>query len=130
PAHLPRDRPRLLPPAAGRRPARLPAALAQSLRRRGAGQRARVAVCRRLERRAGAAASRSAEEAALRRARARPARRIVRARRAPLPGVPAALRAPRRAGVVADAGAALRADRLRARLRPRRARAVGRAAPL
>ena len=36
PADLPRDRPRLLRPAAGRRPARVPAPAAQPLRRRGA----------------------------------------------------------------------------------------------
>ena len=52
PADLPRDRPQLLRPAAGRRPALLPAAAAQPLRRRGARQRARLAVRRRLERRA------------------------------------------------------------------------------
>ena len=55
PADLPRDRARLLRPAAGRRPARLPAAAAQPLRRRGARHRARLAVRRRLERRARAA---------------------------------------------------------------------------
>ena len=69
PADLPRDRPRLLPPAAGGRPARLPAAAAQPLRRRGAARRARLAVRRRLQRRARAAAAGGAEAAALRRAR-------------------------------------------------------------
>ena len=55
-ADLPRDRPRLLPPAAGRRPPRLPAAAAQPLRRRGARHRSRVAVRGRVERRAHAPA--------------------------------------------------------------------------
>ena len=50
-ADLPRDRPRLLRPAAGRRPALVPAPAAQPLRRRGARDRAGVAVRRRLERR-------------------------------------------------------------------------------
>ena len=52
PADLPRDRPRLLRPAAGRRPALVPAAAPEPLRRRGARLGARVAVRRRLERRA------------------------------------------------------------------------------
>ena len=50
--------------------------------------------------------------------------------RAALPGVQAALRPARGARAVALAGAALRADRRRARLRPRRARAMGRPPPL
>ena len=49
---LSRDGARLLRPAAGRRPARLPAAAPQPLRRRRARHRARVAVRRRLERHA------------------------------------------------------------------------------
>ena len=128
-ADLPRDRPRLLPPAAGGRPARLPAAAAQPLRRRGAGHRSGLAVRRRLERCARAPAPRRAEAAALRRDREGD-RRADAARRAALPGVQAALRPARRAGVVLDARAPLRADRLRARLRPGRARAVGRSPPL
>ena len=51
PAHIPRDRARLLPPAAGGRPARVPAPPAQPLRRRGARHGARVAVRRGLEQR-------------------------------------------------------------------------------
>ena len=70
-ADLPRHRPRLLRPAAGRRPARVPAAAAQPLRRRGARRRARLAARRRLERRARPAAPRGAEAPAVRRARAR-----------------------------------------------------------
>ena len=58
-ADLPRDRARLLRPAAGRRPARVPPAAAQPLRRRRARDRARVAVRRRLERRARAAPPRT-----------------------------------------------------------------------
>ena len=71
PADLPRDRPRLLQPPAGRRPARLPAAAAEPLRRRGARDRARLAVRRRLQRRARAAAARRRAAPAVRRARAR-----------------------------------------------------------
>ena len=52
--HLPRHRPRLLRPAAGRRPALVPAPAPEPLRRRGARQRARVALRRRLQRRADA----------------------------------------------------------------------------
>ena len=70
PPDLPRDRPRLLRPAAGGRPARLPAAAAQPLRRRGARDGARLSARRRLERRARAPAAGRAEAAALRRARA------------------------------------------------------------
>ena len=51
-ADLPRDRPRLLRPAAGRRPALVPAPAPEPLRRRGARLRARLAVRRRVERRA------------------------------------------------------------------------------
>ena len=51
PADDPDDRAPLLRAAAGRRPAALPAAAAEPLRRRGAAHRARVAVRRRLERR-------------------------------------------------------------------------------
>ena len=75
PADLPRRRPQLLRPAAGRRPARLPAAAAQPLRRRGAAHRARLAVRRRLERRARADPGGRAAAADLPRHRARAARR-------------------------------------------------------
>ena len=70
PTDIPRDRPRLLPPTAGRRPARLPAPAAQPVRRRGARQRARVAVRRRLERRAAPPPARGRAPPALRRPRA------------------------------------------------------------
>ena len=63
------DRSRLLRPAAGRRPARVPAAAAQPLRRRGAAHRARVAVRRRLERRARADPPRGEQAADLHRHR-------------------------------------------------------------
>ena len=56
--------------------------------------------------------------------------RALRARRAPGARVQAALRAARRSLGAPVARAALRGDRLRARLRPRGARAVGREAPL
>ena len=52
PADLPRGRARLLRPAAGRGSHRVPAAPPEPLRRRGARDRARLAVRRRLERRA------------------------------------------------------------------------------
>ena len=52
PADDPDDRPPLLRAAAGRRPALIPSPAAEPLRRRGAAHRARVAVRRRLERRA------------------------------------------------------------------------------
>ena len=52
----------------------------------------------------------------------------LRAGRTPLPGVQAALRPARHAVTVAVSRTALRADRRRARLRPRRSRPVGRAA--
>src|SRR5204862_4492927 len=129
-AHLPRNRPRLLPPAAGGRPPRVLTPAAQPLRRRGARHRARVAVRRRLERRAGAASARRAQAAAFRRARERVSRGPLASRCAAVPGVQAALRPARRAGLVTDARTAVRADRLRTRLRPRGARAVARAAPL
>ena len=131
PADLSRHRPRLLRPAAGRRPALLPTPAPQPLRRRGARHRARVALRRRLERRARAdpprapAAGRSSPGIE----RALPAElderdeRLLRAFRQRfdrlVDGVGAAL-----------ARAALRADRRRSRLRPGRARAVGRPAPL
>ena len=57
-ADLSGDRPRVLRPAAGRRPARLPAAAPEPLRRRGARHRPRIAARRRLERRARAAPAR------------------------------------------------------------------------
>ena len=86
-------------PAAGGRPARLPAAAAQPLRRRGARLRARLAVRRRLERRAGPPAPRRAEAAPVRRAGEGHPRGRLHARRAALPGVQAALRPARRAGL-------------------------------
>ena len=109
----------------------LPAAAAQPLRRRGARHRARLAVRRRLERRARAAAPRSAAAAALHRARAGAAgrrsaerdERLLRAFRQRYDRLAAVAGAAR-------ARAALRADRRRARLRPRRARPVGRPPPL
>ena len=72
-ADLPRHRPRLLRPAAGRRPALVPAAAPEPLRRRGARERARVAVRRRLQRRAAADPAQRAR-ADLHRARAVAAR--------------------------------------------------------
>ena len=68
--------------------------------------------------------------APLRRAREGVSGRRLRAGRAALPGLQAALRPARRADAVAVARAALRADRRRARLRPRRAGAVGRPPPV
>ena len=65
PADLPRDRTRLLRPAAGRRPALVPAAAAQPLRRPGSRHRARLALRRRLQRRARAPAPRRQPAAAL-----------------------------------------------------------------
>ena len=130
PSDLPRDRPRLLLAPAGRRPARVPAAAAEPLRRRGARHRARLAVRRRVQRRARAAAARGRPAPAVRRARARPVRGGRRARFAALPGLPPALRADRRGLRLALARTAVRAGRARARLRPRRPRAARRTAPL
>ena len=73
-ADLPRDRSRVLRPAAGRRPARLPAPPPEPLRRRGARHRARVAVRRRLERRARADPPARRQASALHRHRAVAAR--------------------------------------------------------
>ena len=73
-ADLPRDRAPLLRPAAGRRPAHVPAPAAQPLRRRGARDRARLAVRRRLERRARADPPPRRAPAALHRDRAGAAR--------------------------------------------------------
>ena len=109
----------------------LPAAAAQPLRRRGARDRARVAVRRRLERRARAHPPQRAAPAALHGARARRCRRpsptsderLLRAFQQRYERLVAA--SARRL-----ARAAVRAGRRRARLRPRRARALGRRAPL
>ena len=88
---------------------------------------ARVAVRRRLERRARALIRRvGLASAALRRDRARDAAGARRARRAAPARVPPALRPARRRDAAALPRAAVRADRGRARLRPRGARAVGR----
>ena len=70
------------------------------------------------------------EAAALRRHRALAARAALRGRRAARARVQAALRAARRRLGAPVARAAVRGDRLGARLRPRRARAVGRQAAL
>ena len=66
----PRGGPRLLWPAAGRRPHDVPAPSCQPLRRRGARQRPRLTVRRRVERRARPPAPGSRKTAALQRARA------------------------------------------------------------
>ena len=130
-ADLPRDGPALLRPAAGRRPAHVPAAAAQPLRRRGARRRARLAVRRRLERRARADPPPRRPPAALHRDRALAARRrstsdderLVRAFK-------------QRYERLVAASARVSLERLcelvvsRARLRPRGARALGRPAPL
>src|SRR5207302_5761193 len=109
----------LLRPAAGGRPALLPASAAQPLRRRGARDRPRLAVRRRLERRARAPPPARRPPPLVQRDRARPgAGHRSRGRAAPT-RLPPALR-PARGGVRASlARATLRADRLRARLRPR-----------
>ena len=78
PADVPRHGPRLLRPAAGRRPARVPAPAAQPLRRRGARHGARVAVRRRVERRARADPAARRQAAALHRRRALAARAAAR----------------------------------------------------
>ena len=130
PADLPGDRPALLRPAAGRRPAHVPAAPAQPVRRRGADGRARLAVRRRLQRRARADPQACRPPPALHRDRALAAGRLLRARRAPGARVQAAVRAPGRRGDPNVARAALRARHLRARLRPRRARPLGWTPPL
>ena len=96
PADDPDDRPPLLRPAAGRRPAPLPAAAAEPLRRRGAAHRARVAVRRRLERRARPHPRRRRAASDLQGHRAHAAGRSRRGRPAPRARVPAALRAARR----------------------------------
>ena len=97
PACRPTARPVAATSASSRsRPARLPAAAAQPLRRRGACHRARLAVRRRLQRRARAAASGCAAPPALHGHREGAAGRPGRARPAAGAGVPAALRTPRR----------------------------------
>ena len=93
---VPVDRARLLRPAAGRRPARVPAAAAQPLRRRGAADGARVAVRRRVERRARADPPRGEQAADLHRHREVAAAGARGARRAPAARVPPALRPARR----------------------------------
>src|SRR5207248_4622021 len=100
------------------------------LRRRGARERAGIAVRRRLERRAGAAAPRCPEAAAVRRARARAACLAPGARPAAAARFPAALRPARRGVFAALARAALRAGGRRARLRPRRTGGLERPSPL
>src|SRR5206468_244863 len=90
-ADLPSDRQGLLRPAAGRRPARVPAAAAQPVRRPGAPHGARVAVRRLIERRARPAAAGGVEAAALLRARAGASAWARGARRAAAAGVPPAL---------------------------------------
>ncbi len=130
PADLSRRRPRLLRPAAGRRSDRVPAPAPEPLRRRGARDRARVAVRRRLERRARFAPPLGRTASALRRPRAGASRRDLPEGRAALRGVPAALRPARPHGRAGRPRAAVRADRGRARLRPGGARAVERAPPL
>ena len=74
PADVPRGRAQLLRAAAGRRPARLPAPPPQPLRRRGAPERARLAVRRRVERRARPDQGRGAAPAGVPRPRASAAR--------------------------------------------------------
>ena len=96
PADVPCRRPQLLRPAAGRRPARLPAAAPQPLRRRGAAHRARVAVRRRLERRARPHPRGGAAPADLQRHRARHPGRSLGGRPPPRAGLPPAVRPPAR----------------------------------
>ena len=96
PADLSRHRPRLLRPAAGRRPALVSAPAAQPLRRRGARHGARVAVRRRLERRARAHPPPRRQAAALHRNRALAAGAAVGGRPAPRARLQAALRPARR----------------------------------
>src|SRR5439155_7922722 len=100
----------LLRPAAGGRPARVPAPAAQPLRRRGAADGAGVAVRRSLERRARPDPSRGKQAADLHRNREVAAAAAPRARCAFAARVPAALRPPRRRLDEAFARAALRAD--------------------
>src|SRR6185437_3856469 len=96
-ADVPRDRQGLLRPAAGRRPAHVPPAAPEPLRRHGAVVGARVAARRRLERRARAPAPGRVEAATLHRPRALPAAGARRARRTPDARLPPALR-PARGG--------------------------------
>ena len=107
-----RDRARVLRPAAGRRPARVPAAPAQPLRRRGARDGARVAVRRRLERRARPHPQARGQAAALHGDRAIAARGVLGGRRAPRPRVQAAVRAARRGVGAHEPRAPVRRDRL------------------
>ena len=127
---LPRDRAAVLRPAAGGRPAHVPAAAAKPLRRRGARGGAGLADGRRLERRARADPPQRRAAAALHRDRALAAGAALGRGRAARPGVQAALRAARGRLGAGVARAPVRAGDLRARLRPRRARPLGRAAPV
>ena len=129
-ADVPCDRQGVLRPAAGGRPARLPPPAAEPVRRPRAADRARVAVRRALERRACAAAAGSLEAAPVRRAGADAATWFVGARRAAAARVPPAVRTAGDGAAAAVTRAAVRARGQRARLRPCRARAVGRPPPL
>ena len=114
PSDLSRDGSRLLRPAAGRRPARVPPAPAQPLRRRRARDRPRVAVRRRLERRA----------------RPHPAQRRRGGRSSPRSSeaLPEGVSAERRAAA-ARVPPALRAARARVRPDRARARSASRSSP-
>ena len=121
-----RDRARLLRPAAGRRPSRLPAAAPQPLRRRGARDRARLALRRRVQRRARAHPAKRDAPTALHGARAGTSRAARPERRAAASRLPPAVRATRARVCPHRARGALRAHRQRARLRPGRSRPLGR----
>ena len=129
-AHRARDRPWVLRPAGGRRPADVPAAAAHAHRRRGAARRAGLAAGRRLERRPGADPAGHATARGGRRVRGRRAAGGADRRgRAAGPRVLDALLAAGGGDGGADAGAAAGADRHRPRLRPRAARAARRRPP-
>ena len=130
PADVPGGRAQLLRAAAGRRPPRLPAAAPEPLRRRGAPHGARVAVRRRLERRARADPGRGPAPAHLPRPRAGAAGRPVGRRQAPAPGVQATLRAAPGPRLPCLPRAPVRTGARRARLRPRGPRPRRRAAAL
>ncbi len=98
---LPSDRARLLRPAAGRRPARVPEAPAEPLRRRRARHRPRVALGRDLERLARPHPPERDPPATLHGAGAGPTRESCRRRRATAARVPPALR-PARLGIGAS----------------------------
>ena len=130
PADLPRDRPPLLRPAAGRRPAARTCgscATATTTRRSSPCSHRRSSASRTT---GSSCPSSRRPAAALHRHRALAARALLGGRRAARPRVQATLRAARRGVGAHEPRASLRADRLRARLRPRGARAVGREAPL